>query len=135
MSSELYMCFKCANTYFMWYNGYKTTSFVCVPKACMNVSYRSSLRCDWINAWKYGCCNYHFHKQDTGFIDMLLLIRQELGSETMVEATRGSPATGTQDCPASSSFNAGEQQKRPVIHGTQEFLINFQSALLKVPVL
>lgn len=67
-------------------------------------------------------------------IDMLLLIRQESGSETMVEATRGSPAAGTQDCPA-SSVNAGEQQKLSVIHGTQAFLINFQSALHQVPVL
>lgn len=62
---------------------------------------------------------------------MLTLIRQELGSETMAEATRGSPAPGTRDRPA-SSVNADDQQKRPVIHHTLAFLINFQSALLGV---
>lgn len=91
----------------------------------------SWLRCDCFNAQKCGCCNYHLHKQDSSFIDMLPLIRQELGSETMAEATRGLPAPGTRDRPA-SSVNADDQQKRPVIHCTLAFLINFQSALLGV---
>ncbi len=91
----------------------------------------SWLRCDCFNAQKCGCCNYHLHKQDSSFIDMLPLIRQELGSKTMAEATRGSPAPGTRYSPA-SSVNADDQQKRPVIHSTLAFLINFQSALLGV---
>lgn len=91
----------------------------------------SWLRCDCFNAQKCGCCNYHLHKQDSSLIDMLPLIRQELGSETMAEATRGSPAPGTRDRPA-SSVNADDQQKRSVIHRTRAFLINFHSALLWV---
>lgn len=91
----------------------------------------SWLRCDCFNAQICGCCNYHLHKQDSSFIDMLPLIRQELGSETMAEATRGSPAPGTRDRPA-SSVNADDQQKQPVIQCTLAFLINFQSALLGV---
>lgn len=71
------------------------------------------------------------HKQDSGFIDMLPLIRQEPGSETMAEATGGSAAPGTRDRPA-SSFNADDQQKEPVIHRALAFLINFQSALFGV---
>lgn len=71
------------------------------------------------------------HKQDSGFIDMLPLIRQEPGSETMAEATGGSAAPGTWDRPA-SSFNADDQQKEPVIHRALAFLINFQSALFGV---
>lgn len=104
-----------------------------LPKVCLNVHRPpySWLRCDCFNAQKCGCCNYHLHKQDSSFIDMLPLIRQELGSETMAEATRGSPAPGTRDRPA-SSVNAGDQQKRPVIHRTLAFLINFHSALLGV---
>lgn len=62
---------------------------------------------------------------------MLPLIRQEPGSETMAEATGGSAAPGTRDRPA-SSFNAGDQQKEPVIHRALAFLINFQSALFGV---
>lgn len=71
------------------------------------------------------------HKQDSHFIDMLLLIRQEPGSDTMAEAAGGSPAPGTRDRPA-SSVNADGQQKEPVIHSALAFLINFQSALFGV---
>lgn len=90
-----------------------------------------SLRCYCFHAQKCGCCNYHLHKQDSSFIDMQPLIRRELGSETMAEATRGSPAPGTRDCPA-SSINVEDQQKLPVIHRTLTFLINFHSARLWV---
>lgn len=110
--------------------GTHPTSLCKCPPCSSSPSY-SWLRCDCFNAQKCGWCNYHLHKQDSSFIDLLPLIRQELGSETMAEATRGSPAPGTWDRPA-SSVNADDQQRRPVIHRTLAFLINFHSALLGV---
>lgn len=115
--------------FFVYLGVYPKSLFKCPP--CSSNPPYSCLRCDCFNAQKCGCCNYHLHKQDSSFIDMLPLIRQELGSETMAEATRGSPAPGTRDRPA-SSVNADDQQKRPVIHRTRAFLINFHSVLLRV---